>query len=75
MEKQGPQNSITEEHINEMINWFHSEAQKLTQEIHRHHDKHDHYNAAKAEGMRDTYIRCMNKLHALKNQAASRIDP
>lgn len=59
---------MTEDQINEMMGWFQSEAQKLTKEIHLYYAAHEYYKAAKAEGMRDTYIRCMNKLHALKNQ-------
>lgn len=68
MAKHSSNNAMTEEQINEMIDWFLGEAEKLTKEIHVYNEKYEHYNAAKAEGMRDSYIRCMNKLFILKNQ-------
>jgi hypothetical protein len=65
--KNSLQNTMTLEQINNMISWFRSEAEKLTKEIHQYNDRYDHYNAAKAEGMRDSYIRCINKLNELKS--------
>lgn len=57
---------MTEEEMDEMIRWFRNETVQLTKDIHRFNDKQDYYQAARAEGMRDTYLRCINKLISLK---------
>ncbi len=68
MSKQVFKNTMTQEQINEMLDWFHSESETLRKDIYLYNEKHDYYHAAKCEGVRDSYIRCIHKLNELKNQ-------
>jgi hypothetical protein len=55
--------------MKEMIDWFNRETEQLTKDIRRYNDTCDYYRAAQAEGMRDSYLRCINKLYQLNAQS------
>ena len=55
-------NSMTPDQLNEMIDWFSAQAEQLTKSIHTYNHVQDYYQAAKAEGMRDAYLRALKKL-------------
>ena len=58
----GTGQTMTPEQLKEMIEWFSAEAEQLTKSIHKYNDAQDYYQAAKAEGMRDAYLRAIKKL-------------
>ena len=53
---------MTPDQLNEMIDWFSAQAEQLTKSIHTYNHVQDYYQAAKAEGMRDAYLRALKKL-------------
>ena len=62
-------NTMTPAQMKEMIDWFNSETKQLTKDIRKYNDTFDFYRAAQAEGMRDSYLRCIKKLYELNEQS------
>lgn len=63
--------TMTPDQMKEMIDWFNSETEQLTKDIRKYNDTFDFYRAAQAEGMRDSYLRCIKKLYELNEQSLS----
>jgi len=57
--------TMTPAQMKEMIDWFNKEMEQLTKDIRKYNDAYDYYRAAQAEGMRDSYHRCIKKLYEL----------
>ena len=70
MAKAFAENTMTPEQVEEMLQWFNGELKKVSDDIREYEKKKDYIGLAKAEGMRDTYMRCIKKLHQLEESKA-----
>ena len=57
---------MSPEQLQEMLTWFNNELKQVSATIQEYEKNKNYIGMAKAEGMRDTYIRCIKKLYQLQ---------
>lgn len=54
--------NMNPEKLHEFVNWLSSQLEHLSETINEAHDKGNFGREAQCEGMRDAFMRCLNKL-------------
>ena len=53
---------MTPEKLHDLVHWLNNQVEHLTSSINEAHDQQNLGREAQCEGMRDAFMRCLNKL-------------